>query len=145
MANQGVLENIWRSWEPTKDPHVHPDDAAIIERFNRGAKPDIALQTQLLPEPFIGDLNNCCLLILAHNPGYAAGYDHEVKDDDFRSAAVCNLRQEPQPYPFFLLNPRFDSFSGGRWWRAAFRQLIDAVSIRSRVPVDHALQRVARG
>ena len=109
------MENPWPQL-PTDAPCVLPPDRSIIEAFNAryadkhesdcrtsSCTGCFTIQTQLLPEPFIGD-PEARVYLLNLNPGYFPG-----EDDDwhvaagFRTAIIDNLDHKGRPknkFPF---------------------------------------------
>ena len=102
------------------------DDSHIIARFNahlETASP-FTVQTQVLPEPFIGDPTSL-VYVLALNPGYSASDDEWHARDNYSTAILANLHHESSNYPFYFYDPRFSESPGARWWRRKTRWLID--------------------
>jgi len=103
-------------------PYVLDGDREKVDIFNISAAPMERIQTELFPEPFVGNIN-APVVLLALNPGFS--------DDDkayyLKSEAVCraNLRHELEDCPFYPLNKQFKKHSGPQWWRAKLRWFID--------------------
>ena len=132
-----LVENPWQQL-PTDVPHVLPSDRPIVEKFNaryadkhdpKCENPSCAgcftLQTQLLPEPFIGD-PDARVYVLNLNPGYTPEEDDEWHANPaYRTAIIDNLDHRPAEFPFYFLNPRVKDAPGSKWWRKYARWLID--------------------
>lgn len=94
------LANFWKSFNPNQAPYVHPADWPFLEvanqkqlRLNRdpiyltdtnhsGKLKEIdkvKLQLGLLPNPYMGDLDNSKIFIFMLNPGFAEADFHEQK------------------------------------------------------------------
>ncbi len=114
------MQNPW-TYLPTTAPYVLDQDRAAIESFNANAPSMVKIRLELLPEPFLGNVQ-APVVFLALNPGYSA------EDAAFYAEAepVCrdNLNHTVKDYPFYLLNPAFTAYSGPKWWRAKLRWLI---------------------
>ncbi len=135
------MVNPWLEW-PAKAPFVLPQDQAEVKMFAflcdaKGA--DFAhkygLQTQLYPEPFLGN-PNAPVVLFQLNPGYTgeeeAARRNERNEDwwhqndaAMQACSIKNLRHEPMEYPLFFLDPHLRSSPGGRYYRLRLRSLID--------------------
>lgn len=105
------MHNPWLALPPTA-PYVLPAEREIIERFNRTyPDPKTQIRLQVLPEPFIGNLN-AKVVVLSLNPGFDESDMTWHSQPDFATSIHANLRHASQPYPFYPLNPAF-SRSGG--------------------------------
>ena len=119
-----MQRNPWLAL-PTKPPYVLPDDWKIIEEVNRkNTKKNLSLQTEMLPEPFIGSLD-APLVILLQNPGDGA-HEEDValhRQADFHRRVRACHRQEDVPYPHYSVDPK-ENGPGGRWWKGQLSELI---------------------
>ena len=66
-----MARNPWSSL-PDSPPFVLADDKRAIEAFNQEAKKNAIIQTEMLPEPFVGSLN-APVFVLLENPGAGGG------------------------------------------------------------------------
>ena len=66
-----MVRNPWSSL-PDSPPFVLADDKRAIEAFNQKAKKNAIIQTDMLPEPFMGSLN-APVFVLLENPGAGGG------------------------------------------------------------------------
>jgi hypothetical protein len=64
------------------------------------------------------------VVLLNLNPGFSDEDSVAHLRPDFAEAARLNLVHVEQPYPFYLLDPRFRDASGARWWRTCLGQLL---------------------
>lgn len=115
------LKNPWTDL-PSEAPYVLECDREKIEAFNRrfADQPDYLLQTQLYPEPYIGNPDSP-IYLLGLNPGYDESDDAQHRDDAFTSAIRSNLRHDEVEIPFYFFDPRFAASPGARWWRGKCR------------------------
>lgn len=89
------------------------------------------LQTQMLPEPFIGDIN-APILILTKHPGFDEENDliwHA--DERLQRLAMANLNQEKSDYPFYFLNPEIEESPGAKWHYGKLKELIQRNSLEN--------------
>ena len=135
------MENPWPQL-PTDAPHVLRSDRCIVEKFNARyadkhhrdcRKPSCAgcftLQTQLLPEPFIGD-PDARVYLLNLNPGYEPKVDDDWHANPaYRTAIIDNLGHRPAEFPFYFLDPRLKDAPGSKWWKRYSRWWIEDVGI----------------
>lgn len=117
------MHNPWLSLSKTH-PFVLPSDLADIEQFNLTANDAHRIHTDVFPEPYIGT-PDAPIVLLALNPGYCEQDKIVQTQPDFAEAYWKSLRFEPQPYPFYYLDPRFHHTPGSRWWRIHLRALIE--------------------
>ena len=120
-----MQRNPWLAL-PTKPPFVLPDDWESIEEFNRkNTKKNLSLQTEMLPEPFIGSLD-APLVILLQNPGDGAHEEDMARHrmPDFQQKVRACHRQEVVPYPHYSVDPK-EKGPGGVWSRRKLKWLID--------------------
>ena len=120
-----TIENPWLRL-PTFREWVLVGDRKAIAEFNsdRDLSEDKKLLVEeLMPEPFIGNLN-APVLLLSNNPG--AGKGRELRAESrFQERIRRNLRQQAAPYPFYYLDPEVASDPNGRWWERRVKWLID--------------------
>lgn len=93
-------------------PHLAAYNAALApgQRRQRG------LDLELMPEPWIGDVDAPVVLLLL-NPGWHDG-DFEVSRRPFyRQRHRANLRkQQSVEYPLYYLDPELAGTPGADWW-----------------------------
>lgn len=124
------MKNPWPGL-PTGAPYVLAEDRSIIERFNAryADNPKFTIQTQLLPEPFIGD-PDARVYLLNLNPGYDPEEDDAWHANvDYRCAIVDNLSHRPAAFPFYFLDAALKKAPGSKWWRQRLRSLIHDIGI----------------
>ena len=124
------MENPWLLRLPTDAPRVVPSDGSIIKAFNTHyARTKFVIQTQLLPEPFIGD-RNARVYLLNLNPGYQPEDERWHADADFQTAIIDNLHHKSAEFPFYYFDPRFEEVPGSQWWAEHARWLIERIGIK---------------
>lgn len=102
---------------PQVSPFVLPEDAVSVGSFNPVAKPEHSLDTNLLPEPFLGR-PDAPVVLLNLNPGWSSEDAAWHARPDFARLCRENLLHQQAEYPFYLLNPSIADAPGARWWRA---------------------------
>ena len=116
-----LIDNPWLHLR-TRDPFVLQEDAEAIEAFNRRARPETWIETNLLPIPFVGRIDAPVILLLL-NPGVSdESYTVHRKAQFRRSRRECH-RQDPVEYPNYYLDPKTEG-PGVKWWTRALRHLI---------------------
>lgn len=123
------MENIWKGI-PTRAPFILEEDLFVIQEMNylyRGSAKEI--QTQLLPEPFVGNIN-APIIILTKNTGFDKGDDPiwHAKER-FQRLALSNLYQEPSDYPLYFLHPEIKDSPGAIWHYGKMKELIRRTSL----------------
>lgn len=118
------MKNPW-SELPSISPRVLACDNPVVNAFNRRYKesPQFTLQTQLLPEPFIGNPNSP-VYILGLNPGYSPNDDEWHKRSDFQTTILANLNHTPSSYPFYFFDPSLANSPGAGWCHRKFRWFV---------------------
>lgn len=115
-----VEKNPWigsTSWEPGARI-VAPDDLHAVGWLEKNH------DLTLFPEPFIGNLDSCAVVLLASNPGLKDG-DRQVHHhhEGFRAASIRNLEDSHPDRGFFLLEDEFRGVPGNIWWRNLLHRL----------------------
>jgi hypothetical protein len=117
-------------WEqlPKTAPFVLDADRPALTAFNSRAKPRQAVDTSLLPEPFLGR-PKAPVVLLGLNPGWSPDDADWHNRPDFARLCRANVLHESSQYPFYLLNPAVASSPGGRWWRQRLRAVIHETNL----------------
>lgn len=128
------MENPWCSLRMNA-PYVLDADVSAIDAFNRHANPGHRLQTDVLPEPFIGRMD-APIVLLSLNPGFDERACLTYADRYTREVWSKNVRHEPLLYPFYFLDPRFRDSGGAEWWKKKLKepiQLADEHTVASSI------------
>jgi len=99
-------------------PYILRSDDQQIRSYNelvRNKEKEVISSS--IAEPFIGNPDTARLVLLSLNPGHSEKDTEWHKKEDFKRAMFANLQHEPQPYPFYPLNPQFNGNGAGEWWR----------------------------
>src|SRR5689334_18116030 len=108
---------------PESAPYVAPDDGETLRRFSPRLRGPFALQLDLLPQPWTGDIERAEILMLALNPGYAEADREDLRDHAYAAEWKAALSFSTRT-PFYVLDPAFEATGGGRWWVRRLRDLI---------------------
>lgn len=119
------MNNPWRAL-PRRRPFVLPEDAPFIREFNRDAGRHHEIKLGLMPEPFIGDLLNAPVVILALNPGVSDGDTKVNFSRAFRQAIRRGIELRPGSRRFYPLEGD-PTRPGARWWRRNLKAVIETV------------------
>jgi hypothetical protein len=116
--------NPWCELAYTK-PFVLPQDMSMIQAFNAENldRPDYVIRTDLLPEPFFGNVD-APVYVLILNPGYSADDDPWHAREDFTSAIRSAWNHSPLEFPLYYLDPRFADSPGAKWFAKKTRHLV---------------------
>jgi len=123
------MDNPWRNL-PEKAPYVLEQDRYIIREINYeyGDSPR-KIQTQLFPEPFLGNIE-APIMVLTKNPGFDELNDPFWHTQERMKRLVRNnLLQEHSDYPFYFLNPEIQDSPGAVWHREKLKALIQRTSL----------------
>lgn len=138
-------DNPWMSIDLAgPGPYVFSGDVAAIAQFQRlGKSGHQQLHTSLLPEPFVGDLAKCRILILLNNPGFREDDKLAHRDDGLRAAIARNIRCEEAEYPLIYLDPQFAFWPGAMWWVPVLAPIVREVATKKRLSMLQAGRLVA--
>jgi len=113
-----MQRNPWLAL-PTKPPYVLPEDRDAVDEFNqKSRRKETILETEMLPEPFIGSLD-APLVMLLQNPGNGAPEADLARHSmpGFQRKVRACHRQEVVPYPHYSVDPKEYEYPGGEWWQ----------------------------
>ena len=116
------MDNPWKEL-PEQSPYILPQESSVISEFRARCKKNYQIQSQILPEPYIGNVD-APIYLLSLNPGYSDKDLHWHSKKNFKSAIKSNLLHEPIDYPFYFLNPEFRESPGAAWWQGKLKRLI---------------------
>jgi hypothetical protein len=127
-------------WNEFDGAGIHPDDRPFLGKAHcidwsleqaRDSAPTFdstkhlhnKLHVNLLPQPFVGNLDRSLVFVLLANPGFAVtDYQDELGNADHASACCANLRQTG--IGFYPLLPPSLSTGAGKYWRGRLRTLV---------------------
>ncbi len=108
---------------PGRSPYVLSCDVRKIKEYNEKAHEEHKVQLNVLPEPFFGT-TTAPVVLLALNPGFNNRDPKVHKDPRFQRLLRNNYSHGRSPFPFYFLNPNFES-SGREWWEKKLKFLLD--------------------
>ena len=109
---------------PSEPPYLLPCDSQIISSYNAGhPNENYQVQNKVLPEPFIGK-TTAPVVLLSLNPGFDDGNIAEHARAGFQLLIRNNYRQEWAAFPFYYLDPGFES-RGRQWWEKKLKPLLN--------------------
>jgi hypothetical protein len=97
-------------------PYVSEADKPAIAAFNDHARDEYRIQTDVLPEPFLGR-KDAPIVLLNPNPGFDERAYLTYETPYARDAWRKNVLHEPLAYPFYFLDPQIslgEEHAGGR-------------------------------
>jgi hypothetical protein len=104
-------------------PYVYEPDRTAVAGFNARASDTHRIQTDVLPEPFLGR-KDAPIVLLNLNPGFDEHAHLTYADRYTRDAWRKNVLHEPLAYPFYFLDPQVSHAGGARWWKKKLKELI---------------------
>jgi hypothetical protein len=116
-------ENPWLIYNST-DSNIHPADILKIKSFNDKVKENFKYKLDLLPEPYIGNLD-AKIIVLALNPGFNENDIYYHSKETFKLIHQINITQDNTEFPFYYLNPILKEMPGSVWWHNKLHWLID--------------------
>ena len=124
-----MARNPWSSL-PDSPPFVLTDDKRAIEAFNQKARKNAIIQTDMLPEPFVGSLH-APVFVLLENPGAGGGEEDFAlhRQPEFQRRVRACHQQLPSQFPHYFLDPKTKG-PGARWTKTKLKPLIEAFGVR---------------
>lgn len=119
-------ENPWSNFQSTP-PFLLSEDIPTIAKFNeKQENSPFKIQTQLFPEPYVGNPETAEIILLSLNPGYSdQDDDFHRNNQNFREIIFENLNHTSKEYPFFPFNPSIKDSPVAKYWKKRLRELID--------------------
>jgi hypothetical protein len=118
-----AIANPWAELTEQTVHYILACDQHHITQHNDAVRPDYRIIERSIPEPYIGNPLTAQVVLLGLNPGHSDADAQDYARADFRAALFNNLRQTPQAYPFYPLNPDFAGTGAGMWWTRRLRLL----------------------
>jgi len=128
---------------PTNGPFVLDEDKSAIASIRANSRPEHQPRTELIPEPFGGNIN-APVVVLSSHPGFHPEDIDAHSDPAFRKAAFHSLAQGRSAWPMYALDPRFRFTPAGRYSRKMLWDLEQAVRKRLGGSDEEAWQHLAR-
>jgi hypothetical protein len=135
-----LMDNPWINYS-FENSAIHTLDEALIEEFNLKAKPKVSYNKELLPDPYIGNINTKILLLML-NPGISENDFFIHKSPEFIKLHRKNIDQKELEYPFYYLNPELDC-PGSDYWHKKLGTLIKEFGVKKISQTFCCLQLVA--
>lgn len=141
MANR--LVEFWDEAALACAPYVHPHDAIAenkiqelissydeyVAAFESDRLRSNALHLGLLPQPYLGDLDNAEIILLLSNPGLSAcDYHLEQNYPAYRESLIDSIRQVRRSHLF--LDPKWAWTSGFVWWERKLRDVAKEIALK---------------
>lgn len=124
------MDNPWVKL-PLSPPFFLPEETQVIEDFNTYSLDKHRIRPELIPEPYLGDIN-APIVLLSLNPGFSDGdIAFHNQDQYFIRGCRGNLLHEHSEYPFYLLDPKVSQSPGHRWWIKRLRDPITAAGLKT--------------
>ncbi|MBU4399332.1 MAG: hypothetical protein KKE86_08360, partial [Planctomycetes bacterium] len=150
------FQAAWKSYNPDMPPFVLPGDEVLLHennlicRYNGwkgfvshpdwGAPGNTGLHLDLLPMPFVGNVESASVFLLMLNPGFGpTDYFGEYQVPKYRSALIDNLHQA-NGTEFLSLDPKFSWHGGFNYWHTKLRNLIAVFSHQCSLPYSQGLR-----
>lgn len=125
------MRNIW-SELPKNPPYIHPQDDDLLYRtFNR-LEPTRRPHTELVPSPFVGNPGKAAIVLLTKFPVFSPGAAEFYKDvPGYLEASIRNLTFDNSEFPFYVIDPAFESTPIYQWWRPKLEKLIEECGLEA--------------
>ena len=142
MCSQPLLR-FWKELDLATPPFLHKQDTERIpanriqmnvltntdymREYSEGTLSRTAFHPALLPQPYLGDLENADILILLLNPGlHHADYHAEENYPEYRDLLVASILQQKRDHLF--LDPKWAWTSGFSWWEKKLRGVAEIIA-----------------
>ena len=127
------MNNPWRDFA-YNTPYILKSDLDHVNNRNLNTRSsNFIIHTDLLPEPYFGNILYANIVLLGLNPGVSDdARRYECMTDYFVTTHKKNLLHENQDYPFYLLDPHNHLAPGHEWWMNKFKPLLkNGISIEN--------------
>lgn len=129
------LVAFWNRAELDIPPYRHPEDEISVARihsevvgfggyrraFAENALEDTKFHLNLLPQPYLGDIDRAEAIVLLLNPGlHATDFYIEENHPEFRMELIRSIRHERRTH--LALDPTWAWWAGFQWWERKLRQ-----------------------
>lgn len=137
-----TLVAFWKEAKLEEAPYQHPRDLIQARRIQSGVScyTDFvrafeqdklsrkALHLGLVPQPYLGDLDNAEIILLLRNPGLSAcDYHAEERYPAYRHDLIATIRQEHRRH--FFLDTKWAWTSGFIWWENKLREVLRLIAV----------------
>jgi hypothetical protein len=124
------MKNPWIEFVENLDETnlVLKEDKAVIDRFNQSTTETYKVHTEIMPAPFMGNVQSAPILLLLLNPGYdekeeIKGYYKEYKP--FWKKEIQHIQSIPE-LPLFCLDEKYIEYSN--YWHNKLKPLTSKTS-----------------
>jgi len=123
-----MVRNPWSSLSDSP-PFILEDDKRAVDAFNQKVKRNFIIQTEMLPEPFVGSLN-APVFVLLENPGVGGAEDLALhRQPEFQRRVRACHQQLSNQFPHYFLDPDSEG-PGVQWTRQKLKPLVEAFGVR---------------
>ena len=119
------MENPWIEFVEKLDDtnFVLKKEQAVIEKFNQNVKDNFKIHSEIMPAPFMGNVQTAPIVLLMLNPGY--DQEEELKGfyKEYRSFwknEIQHIQSIPE-LPLFCLDERYVNYSN--YWEKKLKPL----------------------
>lgn len=106
---------------PSEPPYIATVDTDVLLKVGKRAD---GLRFDVLPDPYLGDMNQAEIVVLPLNPGFEdADLLVNMQRDEYVTQNRLSLKLKSSP-PFYFLNPELMYSGGYRWWMRIFKPLL---------------------
>jgi len=153
----------WKRVADSSAPYLFPEDKFLLEQTDQialhksfdefvkskdfGVSGSTKLHLNIMPEPFLGDIENAKIYVLMANPGFGPeDYLGGEASPYFRERLKENLRGQAHnhEFPFLYLDPQLSWRGGFTWWERKFHTIVQDVEKNRQVTYAEALQFLAQ-
>lgn len=119
------MENPWQEFmhKSCSDQFILKRELNVIKEFNEKVKDNFKIHTNIMPAPFMGDVRNAEVMILALNPGYDVEEEkrgfYTKYQDYWRSEIQHNFDKET---PLFCLDDTYCEYS--HYWSKVLNPIV---------------------
>ena len=118
------MKNPWIGL-PSTPPFIAPVDASFIDV---GLDNLLHLRFEVQPDPFLGNLDEASVVVLALNPGFEEEDLVTYRKPEYSKQNRLNLLHESTPL-FYVLNENLAYSGGYKWWTRILKQPLTEVSL----------------
>ncbi len=126
--------------------YIHPKDEEYLKSKDLfakhdGVKKDAQFISDLVPEPFTGDIVNAKIFMILNNPGFGGNEWNEQNalpnSSSFKNMLLDSLNLKfDANYPFWPLNPAYADCEGAKWWKKKLGDLATPAFSKIFTPIE---------
>jgi len=123
------MNNPWRHL-PKTPPHILSEDFEALTKCGENPK-HLGLQLEILPVPYLGNIEKASVVLLCLNPGYHKSLDRKAYKDKYCFRESLNSLTFSNEIPFLCLDQKLKYTGGYKWWTRLLKRLMEEFGMKT--------------